>query len=334
MHGFLSRDGMPPAELLAAGRDEVTALRRRARRRTGWSRSSAGFTLPPRRAARGLKRGGSWSRPAPRRAARHPRRPRALGPRLPALPVLPRLGGARPAARRPRHRRRLRRARAAPPAVVGRRRLLRPHDDRHRGGARAARRPRHRGRRRASRGSSSTTTASTGVRARRRSQRPAGRGLRPARASCRTQTACSQRSAASSTTAGFVRRRRRRPDQRPRRLGGRQRRQPTRPGDHRRRRRIRRRHRHQRRPRRGGHSNAVQRAARPPTRTEGVAMTHRTRRPACADPTAEQASARADDLALRLPDADRHQPGLRRLARNDVAGARAPSSSPRSPCRS
>ncbi len=33
MQGFLSRDGMPPAELLAAGRDEVAELRRAPGRR-------------------------------------------------------------------------------------------------------------------------------------------------------------------------------------------------------------------------------------------------------------------------------------------------------------
>ena len=65
MHGFLSRDGMPPAELLAAGRDEVTRLRRRARSTTGSSRSSAGFACRPRERRGACRHGGSWSRPAP-----------------------------------------------------------------------------------------------------------------------------------------------------------------------------------------------------------------------------------------------------------------------------
>ena len=45
MQGFLSRDGMPPRDLLAAGRDEVTGVRRPARRRHG-HRSCTGSTMP------------------------------------------------------------------------------------------------------------------------------------------------------------------------------------------------------------------------------------------------------------------------------------------------
>src|SRR5207248_5435900 len=57
------------------------------------------------------------------RAARHSRRPRALGSGLPPLPVLPRLGGSRSANRGARHRSRLRRARPASSAI-GRRHLF------------------------------------------------------------------------------------------------------------------------------------------------------------------------------------------------------------------
>ena len=78
-------------------------------------RPSAGSATDPRRDRR------------PRRAAGHPRCPRALGPGSAALPVLPRLGGPRPADRRPGHETGRRPARPARAPVVGRRRLLRPH---------------------------------------------------------------------------------------------------------------------------------------------------------------------------------------------------------------
>ena len=45
MQGFLSRDGMPPAELLAAGRAEVDRLRRRAGRRIRSSGIEPGFVV-------------------------------------------------------------------------------------------------------------------------------------------------------------------------------------------------------------------------------------------------------------------------------------------------
>ena len=112
MQGFLSRDGMPPVELLAAGRAEVARLRRRARSRTRSLRSSPASPSASPTAAT-LERAPDPRRDRrARRAARHPRRPRALGPRSPALPLLPRLGGPRPAARRARHRARLGPARA------------------------------------------------------------------------------------------------------------------------------------------------------------------------------------------------------------------------------
>ena len=46
MQGFLSRDGMPPADLLAVGRAEVSRLRRRADRRPG-RRHRAGLRRSP-----------------------------------------------------------------------------------------------------------------------------------------------------------------------------------------------------------------------------------------------------------------------------------------------
>ena len=48
MQGFLSRDGMAPADFLAAGRTEVRRLRRRAHRGPG-GRDRAGLHAPPRR---------------------------------------------------------------------------------------------------------------------------------------------------------------------------------------------------------------------------------------------------------------------------------------------
>ncbi len=103
VHGYLGREGVAPAELLAIGRDEVAAygvevrpgrvvrlerrrrrsVRRRARRRCHGQ-------LPP----------GARRHRAPRRVATDPRHRRAVGSRRPPLPVLPRLGGSRPADRR------------------------------------------------------------------------------------------------------------------------------------------------------------------------------------------------------------------------------------------
>ena len=115
--------------------------------------------------------------------------------------------------------------------------------------------------------------------------------------------------------------RRRRAHERARRLGGRQRRQPAGPGDHRRGRRLRGRHRHQhraRRRRRRPRRPASRRGhAGQPSTTTRSPMTD-TRTPA--DPAAQPAPARPDDLALRLPDADGPQRGARRPARIHVAG--------------
>ena len=63
MQGFLSRDGMPPAELLAAGRAEVRRLRRRAHRGSRWWAIDRRVRRSPRRRRRLSRRGGSWSRP-------------------------------------------------------------------------------------------------------------------------------------------------------------------------------------------------------------------------------------------------------------------------------
>ena len=126
MHGFLSRDGMPPADLLDAGRNEVTRYGveliddRVVAIEAGFSAGLAsGARLQGRRIL--VATGAHDELPD------IPGDPRALGPRFPALPVLPRLGGARPGDRRPRDRPWLRRPRPAASAVVGRRRLLPAH---------------------------------------------------------------------------------------------------------------------------------------------------------------------------------------------------------------
>ena len=111
MQGFLGSDGVPPAELLAAGRAEVagygghlvtgtvaavtpcawTAGRQRKR---STSRLEDGSALRTRRVL--VTTGLRDERPG------HPRRPRTVGARPAALPLLPRLRGPRPTPRRPR----------------------------------------------------------------------------------------------------------------------------------------------------------------------------------------------------------------------------------------
>ena len=129
MQGFLSRDGMPPRDLLAAGRAEVASyggtliddevLGIDAIDPGFRVRLAGGSSLTARRVlvATGLRR----------RGPRHPGRARAVGSRPAALPVLPRLRGPRPAARRPRRHHRGRSARPAAPAVVRRRHVLPAH---------------------------------------------------------------------------------------------------------------------------------------------------------------------------------------------------------------
>ena len=126
MQGFLSRDGMPPADLLRAARAEVRGygveiIDDRVSRRRPASRSASPAAARSRRGGCSLATGAVDELPDIPGAAR------ALGPRLPPLPLLPRLGGSRPADRRARDRPRLRRARPPAPPMVGRRRLLHAH---------------------------------------------------------------------------------------------------------------------------------------------------------------------------------------------------------------
>ena len=83
MHGFLSRDGLPPADLLAVGRHEVTVY--------GGTVLDGAVTelLPNDRSgfwvllANGRRSLGAATPPhdrAARRAARHPGAPRPVGP--------------------------------------------------------------------------------------------------------------------------------------------------------------------------------------------------------------------------------------------------------------
>ena len=151
MHGFLSRDGLPPHDLLAIGRTEVESYGGRlidgrvtgmpgdaARASTSRLADGAALTRPPHP---------DRHRPA-RRTPGHPRRPRTLGTGPTALPLLPRLRGPRPADRRAGRNPGRRRARPAHPAVVRRRHPLAAHRHPDRRPAPAAGRPGHRRRRR------------------------------------------------------------------------------------------------------------------------------------------------------------------------------------------
>ncbi|MEJ7704298.1 MAG: hypothetical protein WKF47_11775 [Geodermatophilaceae bacterium] len=105
-HGFLTRDGTPPGELLELGRAEVRGLRRRGPKRTRRCRprrcpaagsrcsSATGDTV---RARRLLVTTGLVDELPDVPGVRG-----ALGPRRHPLPVLPRLGGPGPGDRRPR----------------------------------------------------------------------------------------------------------------------------------------------------------------------------------------------------------------------------------------
>ena len=102
MQGFLSHDGMPPADLVAAGRAEVTGYGveliddQVLGLAPGFDARLAGGRVLRAAAAPGH----DWSS---RRAPRDRRGPCAVGQRSPALSVLPRMGGPRPAHRSPRH---------------------------------------------------------------------------------------------------------------------------------------------------------------------------------------------------------------------------------------
>ena len=127
-----SHAGVPVPRRDAAGRilgrrtGRGDRLRRRSDRRFGGR--DRGRVCGASRRRRGGARAADPDRDrCSRRTARHPRRPRTVGPRPPALPILPRLGGARPAGRGARHRARLGAARPARAAVVRRRGVLRPH---------------------------------------------------------------------------------------------------------------------------------------------------------------------------------------------------------------
>ena len=179
MQGFLSRDGMPPAELLAAGRAEVTGYgveiiedmvvgiepgftvrlangdtltARRVLVTTGVSDELPDIPGVQERWGRDLLHcpycHGWEVRDQPRRRARH--QPRRHPPR---------------AARAP---------------VVRRRHLLRPHPRPVAEGPSRARRPRHQRRARRSRPAHRRGRPSDRRRARRRSDRPSGRGVHPA----------------------------------------------------------------------------------------------------------------------------------------------------------
>ena len=126
MHGYLSRDGMPPADLLAAGRDEAAAYG--VEFIAGQVVSiEPGFSVTLAEGGHARGETAADRDRSDRRAAADPRTSGALGQRLPPLPLLPRLGSSRSAARGARHQRRLRRARPAHPPVVGRPRLLHAH---------------------------------------------------------------------------------------------------------------------------------------------------------------------------------------------------------------
>ena len=206
MQGFLSRDGMPPAELLAAGRDEVAGygghLVARHRHRRHGPATDGGFELSLADGQVAVRPPGPGHHRPPRRAPRPPGSPRALGPRPAALPLLPRLRGPRPAPRRARWHPGRRPARAPGPAVVRRRRVLHPHRHAHRRRARTARGPGHRHRRRPGRPPGRRGRPAARCRARGRPRRPPRRGLRPPALRPRTAT-CSPGSAARRTrTAG------------------------------------------------------------------------------------------------------------------------------------
>ena len=126
MQGFLSRDGMSPADLLAEGRKEVT----------GYGVELVNdqvLGIEPGFVVRSGRRTNSDGSADPdggrgrRRRARRSRGPPAVGPGSPALPLLPWVGSPRPAPRDVGRSPRFGAARPPCAAVVRRCRLLRPH---------------------------------------------------------------------------------------------------------------------------------------------------------------------------------------------------------------
>ena len=101
MHGFLSRDGMPPADLLAVGRQEVRGYGGEVREATVSgvvAHQPMGFAASLSDGEPGLRAPTARGHRPARRASRHPRPGAAVGERRAALPVLPRPRGGRPAA--------------------------------------------------------------------------------------------------------------------------------------------------------------------------------------------------------------------------------------------
>ena len=128
MHGYLSRDGMPPAELLAAGRHEVQSY-------GGDIVDGTVTDLVPDGRTRVLGSPRRWAADLARRLVVTtglrddcPTSPgsAAVGPRCPALPLLPRPRGPRPPARRARWHPRRRPVRPDRSPVDPRPRLLHP----------------------------------------------------------------------------------------------------------------------------------------------------------------------------------------------------------------
>ena len=254
MQGFLSRDGIPPGELLALGREEVVGYgvddhrRQRARASRAGARRSASRCATAARSPRA----GCSSRPAC--ATSSPTSP-GLRERW-ARDVLhcPYCHGWEvrdQPARRARRFAGSRPLRPDRPPVVRRPRLL--HAGRDACGQPSEQQLAARGhRRRRGRAAAGRRRGRPAPRrrARRRSRRRLRRAVRPA--ALRPLERAARRPRLRPRRGRLAGRRRRRPDERRRRLGGRQRHEPARPGHHGRRRRICRRHRNQRRPRRGG----------------------------------------------------------------------------------
>jgi hypothetical protein len=101
VHGYLTRDGLPPAELVRIGRLEAQGYG--AELLDGHveqvQRADDRQARRPAAADAGSPVGGCWSRPGWSTSSPTSGPAGAVGPGRPALPVLPRLGGPRPADR-------------------------------------------------------------------------------------------------------------------------------------------------------------------------------------------------------------------------------------------